>query len=87
MKIYKEALEDLRDAYFTCSELFDIAFMLNNDENTRTAFSKKVTTYMPDVMQIISYFIGEIDSQKDDDVILIKEKENEIENLKDERNG
>lgn len=66
MKIYKEALEDLRDVYFTCSELFDIAFMLNNDENTRTAFSKKVTTYMPDVMQIISYFIGELDSRKDD---------------------
>lgn len=56
-----KALAELRDDYNKCSELFDIAYSLNFSENTRTAFSQKVTTYMPEVMQTLGYFIGKIE--------------------------
>lgn len=58
-------LEELKDSYEKCSELFDIAFELNQNENTRTAFSKKVTTYMPDLIQTLGFFIGQ--TQRDEE--------------------
>ena len=61
MDDYKEVLDELRDGLSKCNELFNIAYDINNDENTRTAFSQKTTTYMPDVIQTLSFLIGEIE--------------------------
>ena len=59
MDNYEEILQELREEYDKCDELFNIAYGLNSDGNTRTAFSQKVTTYMPDVMQTLGFLIGE----------------------------
>ena len=56
---YEEILQELREEYDRCDELFNTAYGLNSDGNTRTAFSQKVTTYMPDVMQTLGFLIGE----------------------------
>lgn len=56
---YEEILAELREEYNKCNELFNIAYELNSNENTRTAFTRKVTTYMPDVFQTIGFLIGE----------------------------
>lgn len=42
MVSYEEILSELRKEYDNCSELFDIAYDLNDDDNTRTAFTQKV---------------------------------------------
>lgn len=63
-------LEELKDSYNKCSELFDIAFELNQNENTRTAFTKKVTTYMPDLIQTLSFIINNLEDNKSDGVYL-----------------
>lgn len=70
MNNYKEILEELREEYNKCNELFDIAYSLNDDENTRTAFSRKVTTYMPDIMQTLGFLIGEIEDEEVKEQIL-----------------
>lgn len=58
-------LEELKDSYEKCSELFDIAFELNHSENSRTAFTKKVTTYMPDLIQTLGFFINRLEKYED----------------------
>lgn len=47
--------EELRECHDKCQELFDIAWELNNDENTRTVFTQKVTSYMSEVQQTLNY--------------------------------
>lgn len=47
--------EELRECYDKCQELFDIAWKLNDDENTRTVFTQKVTSYMGEVQQTLGY--------------------------------
>ena len=64
MDDYKEVLDELRDGLSERNELFNIAYDLNNDENTRTAFSQKTTTYMPDVIQTLSFLIGEFEREE-----------------------
>lgn len=59
MDNYEEILAELREEYNKCNELFDIAYGLNGNENTRTAFTQKVATCIPDVMQTIGFLIGE----------------------------
>ena len=59
MDNYEEILQELREEDDKDNELFNIAQGLNSDEKTRTAFSQKVTTYMPDVMQTLGFLIGE----------------------------
>lgn len=54
-----EVIKDLKEDYNKCNELFDIAFKLNMNENTRTEFTQKVTSYMADVLQTISFLIDE----------------------------
>lgn len=61
MDSYKELLPELKEGYYKCKELVDIAHFLNRDENTRTAFSQKVTDYISDVMQTIGFLIGEFE--------------------------
>lgn len=56
----KEILDELIVEKQQCDELFDIAFKLNGTENTRTELSQKVTYYMCDLMQTLSFLIGEI---------------------------
>lgn len=56
-------LLELKEEYNNCNELFEIAWKLNDDENTRTAFSQRVTTYIPDVLQTLSYLIGECEEK------------------------
>ena len=56
---YEEILAELKEQYAKCDELFNIAYSLNDNENIRTAFTQKVTTYMSDVLQTIGFLIGE----------------------------
>ena len=70
MDDYKEVLDELRDGLSKCNELLNIAYDLNNDENTRTAFSQKTTTYMPDVIQTLSFLIGEFEREEIEEQIL-----------------
>ena len=68
MDNYEEILSELREEYYKCDELFNIAYGLNSDENIRTIFSQKVTSYMSDVMQTLGFLIGEFER------LLIEEK-------------
>ena len=70
MDNYEEILQELREEYRKCDELFNIAWKLNDDEYTRTAFSQKVTTYMPNVMQTLGCLIGEFEREKIEEQIL-----------------
>lgn len=56
-----ETIKELKEDYNKCNELFDIAFKLNMDENTRTVFTQKTTSYMADVMQTISFLVEELE--------------------------
>lgn len=56
-----ETIKELKEDYDKCNELFDIAFELNMNENTRTTFTQKVTSYMADTMQTISFLIDELE--------------------------
>lgn len=70
MDDYKEVLDELRDGLNKCDELFNIAYELNNNENTRTEFSRKTTIYMTDVMQTLSFIIGEFEREEIEEQIL-----------------
>ena len=70
MDNYEEILAELREEYDKCNELFDIAYGLNSNENMRTAFSQKVTTYMPDVMQTLGFLIDEFEREQIQEQIL-----------------
>lgn len=63
MNNYEEILSELREEYNKCNELFNIAYELNDDDNTRTVFTQKVTTYIPDVLQTIGYLIDEFEEK------------------------
>ena len=62
---YEEILAELREEYNECNELFDIAYGLNSNENTRTAFTQKIITYMSNIMQTIGFIIGELEMKYD----------------------
>ena len=70
MDNYEEILEELREEYHKCDELFNIAYELNSDENTRTAFLQKVTSYMSEVMQTLGFLIGEFEREEIQEQIL-----------------
>lgn len=70
MDDYKEVLDELRDGLNKCEELFNIVYELNNNKNTRTEFSQKATTYMPDVIQTLSFIIGEFEREEIEEQIL-----------------
>lgn len=57
----EEILSELREGYEKCNELFNVAYELNNNGNTRTIFTQKVTTYMSDILQMTNYLIGEFE--------------------------
>lgn len=56
-----EVIKELKENYNKCNELLDISFKLNMDENTRTTFTQKVTSYMSDMMQTTSFLIEELE--------------------------
>lgn len=70
MDNYEEILEELREEYNKCNELFNIAYGLNSNENTRTAFPQKVTSYMSEVMQTLGFLIGEFEREEIQEQIL-----------------
>lgn len=55
MAVIEELSTELKNEYNKCEELFNIAWELNDDENTRTAFTQRVTSYMPEVMQTLGF--------------------------------
>lgn len=61
MKKRAETIKELKEDYNKCNELFNIAYGLNGNENTRTTFTQKVTSYMADTMQTISFLIDELE--------------------------
>ena len=56
-----EVIKELKENYNKCNELFDIAFELNMNENTRTAFTQKTTSYMVNVLQTTNFLIEELE--------------------------
>lgn len=66
----KEILDELIVEQQQCNELFDIAFKFNGNENTRTELSQKVTSYMCDLIQTLSFLIGEIQGEMENEQIL-----------------
>lgn len=60
--VTKEDLNnELRDACCKCADLHNIAWRLNDNENTRTVFTQKVVTYMGEVIQTLGALIDEND--------------------------
>lgn len=70
MDNYEEILEELREEYHKCDELFNIAYELNGSDYTRTAFTQKVTSYMSEVMQTLGFLIGEFEREEIQEQIL-----------------
>lgn len=70
MDNYEEILEELREEYYKCDELFNIAYELNGSDYTRTAFTQKVTSYMSEVMQTLGFLIGEFEREEIQEQIL-----------------
>ena len=70
MDNYEEVLSELREEYSKCNDLFNIAYELNSNEKTRTAFSQKVTSYMIEVMQTLGFLIGEFEREEVENQIL-----------------
>lgn len=70
MDNYEEILEELREEYYKCDELFNIAYELNGSDYTRTAFTQKVTSYMSEVMQTLGFLIGEFEREEIEEQIL-----------------
>ena len=64
MDNYEEILEELREEYHKCDELFNIAYELNGSDYTRTAFTQKVTSYISEVMQTLGFLIGEFEREQ-----------------------
>ena len=60
----KELLRGLQEQYNKCWELYSDAFDNNMNDNTRNTLSQKVTTYMPDVLQMFGYLIDEIECRE-----------------------
>ena len=69
MDNYEEILEELREEYHKCDELFNIAYELNGSDYTRTAFTQKVTSYMSEVIQTLGFLIGEFEREWDVKII------------------
>ena len=69
MDNYEEILEELREEYHKCDELFNIAYELNGSDYTRTAFTQKVTSYMSEVMQTLGFLIGEFEREQIQDQV------------------
>lgn len=74
MDDFKLILTELKRECDICSELANIAYGLNGNENTRTAFTQKVTTFMPEIMKTLSCIIGKLE-QKTKVADLIKNKD------------
>ena len=70
MDNYEEILEELREEYHKCDELFNIAYELNGSDYTRTAFTQKVTSYMSEVIQTLGFLIGEFEREEIQEQIL-----------------
>ena len=68
--IDKRVLDELIVEQQQCNELFDIAFKFNENENTRTELSQKVTSYMCDLIQTLNFLIGEIQGELENEQIL-----------------
>lgn len=67
---YKEIISELGEEYHQGDELLNIAWKINDDENTRTAFSMKVTDYLYDVIETLDYLIREFEKLKiEEDII------------------
>ena len=78
MDNYEEILEELREEYHKCDELFNIAYELNGSDYTRTAFTQKVTSYMSEVIQTLGFLIGEFEREENQEQILEDAAEIEV---------
>lgn len=80
MTTTEDLITELKDEYNKCEELFNIAWKLNDDENTRTAFTQRVTTYMSEVIQTLGFLIAEqqLLYYKENDVKVIEEIEKSL---------
>ena len=78
-KQIEEIVEELKEEYHKCDELFNIAYELNSNENTKTAFSQKVMSYMPEVMQTLGFLIGNFEREQTEISHIIRKSEEMIE--------
>lgn len=52
-----EAINELKEAFNNCKELYDMAWGYNQYDCTRNPLSQKTTTYMPQILQIMAYIL------------------------------
>ena len=64
MDNYGEILHELREEYDKCNDLFLVAYNLNNNKYTKTVFTSTVTSFMTEIMQTLSFLIGEFEREK-----------------------
>lgn len=55
MAITENLSTELKNEYNKCEKLFNIAWRLNDNKYTRTAFTQMVATYISEVMQTLGF--------------------------------
>ena len=70
MDNYKEILQELREEYDKCNDLFLVAYNLNNNKYTKTEFTSTVTSFMTEIMQTLGFLIDEFEREEVENRIL-----------------
>ena len=70
MDNYGEILQELREEYYKCNDLFLVAYNLNNNKYTKTEFTSTVTSFMTEVMQTLGFLIDEFEREEIENRIL-----------------
>ena len=70
MDNYKEILQELREEYYKCNDLFLVAYNLNNNKYTKTEFTSTVTSFMTEIMQTLGFLIDEFEREEIENRIL-----------------
>ena len=70
MDNYEEILQELREEYDKCNDLFLVAYNLNNNKYTKTVFTSTVTSFMTEIMQTLGFLIDEFEREEVENRIL-----------------
>ena len=70
MDNYEEILQELREEYDKCNDLFLVAYNLNNNKYTKTMFTSTVTSFMTEIMQTLGFLIDKFEREEIENRIL-----------------
>ena len=70
MDNYEEILQELREEYYKCNDLFLVAYNLNNNKYTKTVFTSTVTSFMTEIMQTLGFLLDEFEREEIEEQIL-----------------